>query len=275
MLYVDETSSKKGHNYITVICDQDRRVVFVCEGKGSDTMDRFRDWLVLHGGDPEKIAYVSCDLGDAYPAGVRRNFPNAVIVYDHFHAVKLIDDALDAVARRAIAEETIKSGLRKKLRMNPGRFSERERREIENSIQDFRELAENYRLRNVFSFIYYHTEKEEASRVLDVWYQDAQRLGSPEMVVASNSIYERREGILSWFDNPISNGFAEGMNSLIQTTKRVARGYRNMENFIYMIYLRNGHLEISFERCPVPTRGRSPPRGGASRRASQDLPAIW
>lgn len=78
------------------------------------------------------------------------------------------------------------------------------------------------------------------------------------MRVAANSIYVRREGILSWFDNPISNGFAEGMNSLIQTTKRVARGYRNLDNFAYMIYLRNGHLDISFDRCPdVPSRPRA------------------
>ena len=41
LIYVDETSSKKGHNYITVICDQDHRIIFVCEGKGSETIDRF------------------------------------------------------------------------------------------------------------------------------------------------------------------------------------------------------------------------------------------
>lgn len=257
-IYVDETSSKKGHNYITVICDQDRRVVFVCEGKGSDTMDRFNVWLQDHGGDPERIAYVSCDLGDAYPAGVRRNFPNATIVYDHFHAVQLIDEAMDVVARRAVAQAGLKAGIRKKLRMNPDRFTERERKLLESTVHDFEELASDYRLRNVFSFLYKYHDKDTASRVLDLWYQDVQLNGSPEMRVAANSIYVRREGILSWFDNPISNGFAEGMNSLIQTTKRVARGYRNLDNFAYMIYLRNGHLDISFDRCPdVPSRPRA------------------
>ena len=67
------------------------------------------------------------------------------------------------------------------------------------------------------------------------------------MKVAANSIMERREGIMRWFDTRISNGFAEGINSLIQTTKRVARGYRNIENFIAMVYLRNGHLIIDFD----------------------------
>lgn len=36
-------------------------------------------------GDSERIEWVSCDLGVVYPSGVLRNFPNAVIIHDHFH----------------------------------------------------------------------------------------------------------------------------------------------------------------------------------------------
>ena len=247
LIYVDETSSKKGHNYITVVCDQDRRIIFMCEGKGSDTMDRLAEWLREHNGEPDNILYVCCDLGEAYPCGVRRNFQNASIVYDHFHAVKLIDDALDAVILRAIREENLKAGLRTKLRMNESRFSDDEKRALESTIGDFRELSENYRLKNVFTNLYNYQDKRTAEAVLDLWYTDVMNLGSPEMKVAANSIMERREGIMRWFDTRISNGFAEGINSLIQTTKRVARGYRNIENFIAMVYLRNGHLIIDFD----------------------------
>lgn len=247
LIYVDETSSKKGHNYITVICDQDHRIIIVCEGKGSETIDRFAEWLEEHGGSRENIMYVSCDLGDAYPAGVRRNFPLAIIVYDHFHAVKLLGDAFDTLVRRELEEHSTLRGMRRKLRMNPGRFSEDERRKLERTIEDYRELAENYRLLTVFSSIYSYVDKDTASHVLDLWYEDVQNLGCPEMKVASNSIMERKDGILNWFDKPISNGFAEGINSLIQTTKRVARGYRNIDNFIAMIYLRDGHLDIRFD----------------------------
>lgn len=76
------------------------------------------------GGDPEKIVYASCDLGDAYPAGIRRNFPNAIIIFDHFHAVKLLSDAFDVLIRREMAKNEIIRGLRKKLLMNPSAFSE-------------------------------------------------------------------------------------------------------------------------------------------------------
>ena len=48
-----------------------------------------------------------------------------------------------------------------------------------------------------------------------------------------------------WYDNKITNALAEGVNSLIQTTKRIARGYRNVENFIRMCFLKNGHIRNS------------------------------
>lgn len=46
-------------------------------------------------GDSERIERVSYDLGEAYTSGVLRNFPNAVIIYDHFYMSKLFNDAFD------------------------------------------------------------------------------------------------------------------------------------------------------------------------------------
>ena len=54
------------------------------------------------------------------------------------------------------------------------------------------------------------------------------------------------EYILNWYYSHLTNAVLEGINSLIQTTKRIARGYRNVDNFISMCYLRNGHLDIEF-----------------------------
>lgn len=246
-IYLDETSSKKGHNYITVICDQTGRIIFMCEGKGSSTVDRFSEWLVAHGGDPNNIIYASCDLGDAYPAGIRRNFPNAIIIFDHFHAVKLLSDAFDVLIRREMAKNEIIRGLRKKLLMNPSVFTEEERKKIQKTVDDFKDLAEGYRLMTVFASVYSYQDRESASEVLDTWYEDVQSFGCKEMLVAATSLMERKEGILNWFDQPINNGLAEGINSLIQTTKRVGKGYKNIDNFIAMVYLRNGRLQIMLD----------------------------
>lgn len=249
MIYADETSAKKGHNYVTVISDQTKRTVYIREGKGSDTIDDFSEWLVRHGGHPDRIMCVSCDLGDAYPAGVRRNFPNAVIVYDRFHVVKLANEAMDEVVRRYMSEYTNLIGLRRKLMMNPSDLDSEESKRIMRLVDDYRPVSECYRLKNVLASIYDYGDAESASRVLDLWLEEARRTGEPSMDRLAKTIEARREGILAWFRYPVSNGFAEGLNSLIQTTKRVARGFRNIENFIAMIYLRNGRLDIRFDRA--------------------------
>lgn len=259
MIYIDETSSRKGHNYVTVVCDQMKRIIFITEGKGSDTVDELAGWLRLHHGSPELIEVVSCDLGDAYPAGVRRKFKQAVIVYDRFHVVKLANEALDAVVRRYMVIYERLRGLRRRLMMNPSSLSEEQSKRIMDIVQDYREVAECYRLKIVLASIYDYEDVGTASRVLDLWYEVASSSSEPEMRTLAESIHKRREGILAWYDHRVSNGFAEGINSLIQTTKRVARGFRNIDNFIAMIYLRNGNLDIRFDRATVSVFSR----GGA------------
>jgi transposase len=69
MVFIDETSFKKGHHYITVVCDQDKRIIFMCEGKDSGTVDLFRIWLEEHRGKADNITVVSCDMGQAYGRG--------------------------------------------------------------------------------------------------------------------------------------------------------------------------------------------------------------
>ena len=201
-------------------------------------------------GDPDGICVVSCDLGDAYPAGVRRNFGSAVVVYDRFHAVKLANEAMDDVVRRYMRDQRKLRGMHKMLMMNPSSLSCEEYDGLMKVVSDFKEVSECYRLKNVLASIYDYGEKDAASKVLDLWYDACIDSGIPDMARLAETIRSRREGILAWYDHPVSNGYAEGLNSLIQTTKRVARGYSNVENFIAMIYLRNGNLDISFDRRP-------------------------
>ena len=271
VLYVDETSSKKGHNYITVVSDQNKRIVFLCEGKDSRTMDRLRDWLLEHNGDPERIEWVSCDLGEAYPSGVRRNFPNAVIIYDHFHVSKLFNDAFDKLLSEEMEEHENLKKERQRLLMNPSSFeSEHERSRILAFADQFQRVGRGYRLKTLLGSIYGYADKDEAACCLDLWYEEVIRFGQKDMTRAAKSIMQRKEGILAWYDNPISNGYAEGINSMIQTTKRIAFGHANVENFMMLVYLRNGNLKIVFDRGPHP-RVRSRQRAclSSSRRERQ------
>ena len=91
----DETSARKGHDYVTLFSDLDtRRVIFVADGKDSSTVEAFAADLKAHGGDPEAITEVCIDMSGAFIKGTAEHLPNAQITFDKFHAVKIVNDAV-------------------------------------------------------------------------------------------------------------------------------------------------------------------------------------
>ena len=97
---IDETAAKRGHDYVSLFVDIDqRRVLFVTEGRGADTVATFADDLEAHDGDASRIKQVCIDMSGAFIKGVTENLPEAEITFDKFHAVKLVNDAVDKVRR--------------------------------------------------------------------------------------------------------------------------------------------------------------------------------
>ncbi|KAF1050458.1 MAG: hypothetical protein GAK41_01591 [Burkholderia gladioli] len=97
---VDETSYKRGHNYLTLVADAlERKVVFVAEGKDAATIDAFVECLREHGGEPEQITSVSIDMSPALIKGVETHLPNARITFAKFHVVSHASKAVDEMRR--------------------------------------------------------------------------------------------------------------------------------------------------------------------------------
>jgi len=125
-------------------------------------------------------------------------------------------------------------------------FNDKQRNMFDWITGSYHELAEAYRMKEVIFHMYDFGSKDAAEHYFDVWYGYVKSSGPPELRVAAESLMERKDQILMWYDHEVNNGFIEGMNSLIQITKRVGRGYGNVHNFIHMCYLKNGHLDIRF-----------------------------
>lgn len=103
---LDETAIRRGHNYITVFVDLDeKKALFATEGKSAATVGIVVDDLLMHGGDPKNIEAVSLDMSPAFISGAKEHFPNASLVFDKFHVMKLMGEAVDEV-RRAEAKTT-------------------------------------------------------------------------------------------------------------------------------------------------------------------------
>lgn len=103
---VDETSKRRGHNYVSVFADLDNpRALYVADGKDAETIEDFKADLVAHHGDPEAIQDICCDMSPSFISGIESEFPNAQITFDKFHVIKIINDAVDQVRRQELVKQ--------------------------------------------------------------------------------------------------------------------------------------------------------------------------
>ena len=92
------TRRKGVEKYITVVRDlESGAVLFVGRGKGADTLEKFGRRLKL---SKCKIVNVAMDMGRPYISWAEKTLPEAEIVFDHFHVVKMMNDKLDGIRRR-------------------------------------------------------------------------------------------------------------------------------------------------------------------------------
>ena len=110
---IDETSARRGHDYVTLFADaESRRVVHVSDGKSGEAIADFVRRLERQGGDKHNITGASIDMSAAFIAGVRALLPNAEITFDRFHVMKLVNEAVDEVRRQESRRDPLLKGTR-------------------------------------------------------------------------------------------------------------------------------------------------------------------
>jgi transposase len=110
---IDETSYRRGHEYLTLVADmQARRVVFVTPGRDAKTIEGFAAHLSQHHGTPGQVTSVSIDMSPAFIKGVGEHLPNARLTFDKFHVVAHASRALDMVRRQQQKADPELKGMR-------------------------------------------------------------------------------------------------------------------------------------------------------------------
>jgi transposase len=100
---LDETSSRRGHDYVTVFADLDqRRGVFVVEGRDAETVRAFSLFLDTHGGEAGQVREVSQDMSEAFLKGTLKHLSNAEITFDRYHVRSHLSKAVDEVRREEV-----------------------------------------------------------------------------------------------------------------------------------------------------------------------------
>ena len=242
---IDETAAKRGQDYITLVADiDDRRVVFVTDGRNADTIRQFADHLEGHSGDASRIKQASIDMSPAFIAGVTENLTEAEITFDRFHVMKLIGDAVDEVRRGEVKARPELKGTRYVWTKNQPNLTAKQATTLAALSTTNLKTARAWRMRLAFQDIYAQPSRPWGALFLDRWIGWAKRSRLEPMKAVARTMEKHRDGILAWFDSRISNGLIEGINSLVQAAKAKARGYRNKETLKVVTYMVAGKLDL-------------------------------
>lgn len=244
---LDETASRRGHNYITLFADLERaRLLYATEGRDASVLGRFRLELMAHGGDPERIEELCMDMLPAFLQGARTHFPGAEVTFDKFHVLRLLNDGVDQVRREEQQDSPELKRTRYIWLKNRGHLRADQVEKLEALLRPSsmaRKTARAYRLKVAFQE-FWELPPELAETYLKRWYFWATHSRLPAMIRVARTIKKHWAGVLHWFNSRISNGMLEAMNSLLQAAKARARGYRTVENLIAMAYLVCGKLDF-------------------------------
>lgn len=240
---IDETS-KKGHHYITVVVDlNERRVIFVTDGKDSSCVNKFVTDLQAHGGNKKKIKVITCDMSLGFKKGIMENFENATTVIDKFHVIKHINEAVDKTRKAEARTKHELKGTKYLWLKNESTLSERQKSQKERLMNNHLKTGRALMMREALQDIY-ETAKDrgEAPRRITKLISWIMHSRLPHMKDFAKLLRNHYTDILNYFDLKYTNAILEGMNSIIQNIKRRARGFRNVNYFTTMIYLVCGKL---------------------------------
>lgn len=245
---IDETSRRKGHQYITLFVDLDqRRTLYITEGKDSSTVDSFVTDFKEHGGHLDRVKDVTCDMSPAFIKGVRDFLPNAEITFDKFHIVKIINEAVDKIRRREVDSNPILKNSRFAILKSAAKRTEKQHMKLQ-ELSKLKHRLETYRaveMRDAFTDIYQIEDALLFEVRLREWYSWAMRSRITEMKEVAQTIKKHWDGVLKWRISGLTNGILEGLNSLIQAAKSKARGYRTSKYFKIIAYLVTAKLDFS------------------------------
>lgn len=243
---VDETSVKKGHNYVTVAVDlETREVIHVTDGKDKQTLKAVKEHLIAQNGKPEQVKHLSMDMSPAFIAGAQEHFPNASITFDKFHVVKLINKAMDDTRRAEQAGCKALKGTRYSWLKNDQNLEPDQIKLRTELAESFPRLGEAYRMKVQFNTFWTEESPAKAKIFLEEWCRKATFSGLKHFENVAITITKHLEGIVEHISTKINNGILEGINSKIQLAKKRARGYRNMDNFKAMIYYLCADLKLN------------------------------
>ena len=248
---VDEISRKKGHVYHTNVYDlETKTLLWSGEGRKADTLELFFNEMEKKEENFSKnLEGICCDMWDPYIKTIKERAPQAILVFDKFHIIKHLLEAVDKVRKEEvrILENTEDNPLKKTKYiwlMNPWKLSPKQKKRLGYLTKLNLKISKAYLLKEAFRELWKYIRKGWAEKYLDQWFWWATHSRIKPLRDFAWMLRRHEEDILSWFDLPIDNGSVEAMNNNAKEISHRARGYKSDKMFSLAMLHCLGGLEM-------------------------------
>jgi len=250
---VDEVAWQKWHKYVTNVVDiQQRKVIWNHNGRGKKILDKFYHEV----GKDEclKIKGVASDGAKGFISSTKEHAKEALIVLDHFHVKKYLNDAVDRVRKEELkkARQENNSILSEMLHCNKrfilmqNKITNKKQNVLDKLATLNEKVYSAMLLKEQFLSIYSACDRKTALINLREWIVAAIKSTIPSFMELGFKFFRKRHYILNYFRCKITTAISEGINNKIKRLKRMAYGYRNVNYFLLKIHQHCGILNPRF-----------------------------
>lgn len=248
---VDEVAYKKHHNYVTNVIDTDlRKVVWNCDGRTKETIDKHYKEIGYIASS--NIQTAAMDGANAYMNSTKEHALFALIIYDKFHIIQKLNNAIDIVRRTELRKPSnssdrfiydhLHSRKRFILVRSPKNITSKQNDLLQKLCSKNKSIFKAIMLKEYFYEIYNCNDYHEAKIHLFSWIISAKMSGLDAFIDLAKSFQRKRKYILNWFLSRRTSAISEGINNKIKRLKRMAYGYRDTEYFKLKIHQHCGLL---------------------------------
>jgi transposase len=238
---IDEVSRRKGQVYLTVVYDLERRVLLWV---GDDrTEEAVRPFFTKEMGKRrcQTLQVVCMDMWAPYAKLVGEHAVNAQILFDRFHIVKHLNEAVDECRRQLWRQLTSKErvdfkGTRWLLLKNPWNLNDSQKERLSTLVRWNSPLVRAWCLKESFQLFWTYKQPWRAKQHLLKWMNAAMRSKLEPFKKFVRMLRSHLDGVLAWTNSRLSNGAVEGMNNKIKSISHRSFGFRSADHFIAAIY---------------------------------------
>jgi len=237
---VDEIAIKKGHNYLTVIVNlKTGQVIHIGKDRKKETLEQF--FYLLGPTRCRKIDAIVMDMWEPYISAAKKLLPKAQIVFDKFHIISSYNKAIDIIRRHEYAcasreDRMVMKGTRYLLFKNESNLSINDKEKLYKLLNINTNVNLAHILKDDLKQLWQCPDKEEAEFFLNSWIQKARASRIPVLETFANTLLRYRNGIINYYNYPITSAQVEGINNKIKVLKRKVYGFGDMDYFALKIF---------------------------------------